>query len=179
VSVELKDFSGKSPAEAKDIIRRNAVLLALSPDKTLRDAAKVLDEHGIDGALAVVISGLSIKEHGVGFCVRSAIDIYKKQIKRVEKGTKKDFQGIKSALHEMECWVAWSSRCLPRFGNRSLPVVPLWRSSSKWCGLANLLLHDAYVELVGGSNTDKLSAMGIAGFLDKRVRQCKKGHKSS
>ena len=156
--MQLADFQDKTWEHVLGACDK-PILLALSKDDELVDAAKLIEDHGPKAGAAYIVAVLMAK-HNPMMAINAATHYYD-QIAKTH-----GMDELRHALYKMEEWTAWggcpfTSPC----PTVKWPVKPPEEALTQHAGILNFLLHEGSKRLEKSSSSQLLALMGVREFL--------------
>jgi hypothetical protein len=156
--MQLADFKDKTWEHVLGACDK-PILLALSRDDELVDAAKLIEDHGPEAGAAYIVAVLMAK-HNPMMAINAATHYYDKLAKA------HGMDELRHALYKMEEWTAWGG-CPFTAPHPTVkwPVEPPEEVLTQHAGMLNFLLHEGSKRLEKSSSSQLLALMGVREFL--------------
>lgn len=163
--------------EAREALRSNLTLLALSDDEDARLCATTIRDYGVDAGVAFLCASLFSHKNGIRRTFDQAISLYRDALSSLES---KDVRGksksnwTRCKIEEIDYWVAWLGMGMPIHKKVEWPIPFPFRKPDKKAGLANVMFWTGLSRLDESDTIHVVVGGVIGGFLKEGMERKRK-----
>jgi len=161
--MERSDFIGMSWESACDACKSQIMLIACSGDPVLRDAAKLIKDHGTKAGAGYIAASLYAEANGPLMAVAAGTHFYEKFL-RHPKISKKAFAAISTLADGVAWGASYSDTSL-----KNWPVKISEKTLTNNHGILNFLLAAGLMRLEFQKTSDAVVATYVRDFLEWAV----------